>query len=424
MGNVKIRYYVTRQHDGRPKWGYWAPCLKRRSKKSGRIEPTLMAQLGFELVDCGEDGPRAWAIAQSWNQKWDEALLAHRDGRTVTGTEGPVYPRCSLGEGFAKFKATAEWQRRKPRTREDWERGWKYIAPYFGDVDPRTVAFEDLDLWYSGSADGEIKGLLQTASVREAHRAVKIWRALWNVLLTFNNPEGDRYVTGDDPSLGIRRETPKPRSAVWREGEVVRLVKGAWRMGFHGLAVALAVAWDTMLSPIDVVKLTGGQRLKDGKKGPFQFIERTKTGVAVIGSIGKRTERLLQAYLAERGVELHPDAPLFYTRGSKTGAGGRRAVAYRRPTLGIDFAIVRDVIFPGDTRQIIDFRRSGAVEAEAGDVSRKALAGKMGNTIDTNQKLADTYLPQSGPQTAVLVQMADAARVVGRGRLRKGGEDQ
>lgn len=424
MGNVTIRYYVTRQHDGRPAWGYWAPCLKRRSKKSGKIEPTLMAKLGFQLIDCGEDGPRAWSIAEGWNAKWDEALKAHREGRTITGADGPIYPRNSLGEGFAKFKATGEWQRRAARTREDWERGWKNIAPYFGDLDPREIAFEALDLWYSGSADGKTKGLLQLVGVREAHRAVKIWRALWNVLGTIDNPDGDRYVSGKDPSLGIRRETPKPRTAVWTEGEVVRIVKNAWRMKYRGLATALAVAWDTMLSPIDVVKLTAGQRHRDGK-GPFQFIERTKTGVAVIGSISRRTERLLNAYLADRGVTLqHPDAPLFYTRGGRAGSGGRHAAAYRRPKLGSDFKLVRDVTFPGDNRQISDFRRSGAVEADAGDVARNALARKMGNTIDTNPKLAETYLPRSGPQSSVLVKMADAARVVGRGRLRKGSGDQ
>jgi hypothetical protein len=57
VGDVKIRYYVTRQRPGARKWGYWAPCLARGGK------PTLMAKLGFKMVDCGEDGPYAWAIA-------------------------------------------------------------------------------------------------------------------------------------------------------------------------------------------------------------------------------------------------------------------------------------------------------------------------------------------------------------------------
>ena len=78
MGNVKIRYYVTHRNAATGRnWGYWSPCLRRGGK------PTLMAELGFKIVDCGEDGPLAWAIAQQCNARWDEALAAHRRGELV-----------------------------------------------------------------------------------------------------------------------------------------------------------------------------------------------------------------------------------------------------------------------------------------------------------------------------------------------------
>ena len=48
-----------------------------------------------------------------------------------------------------------------------------------------------------------------------------------------------------------------------------------------------------------------------------------------------------------------------------------------------------------------------------------ALGAKMGNTIEHNAELAETYLPQSGPQTAVLVDLADRARLRGRSRVRE-----
>jgi len=51
-----------------------------------------------------------------------------------------------------------------------WERGWKHIKLIFGDVKPQTVTLEDVDIWYAA--------LLDTVGVREAHRAMKIWRAL------------------------------------------------------------------------------------------------------------------------------------------------------------------------------------------------------------------------------------------------------
>lgn len=401
---MKIPYYVTRQaHADAKKWGYWAPCLARRNPKTGNIEPSLMAQLGFKLVDCGEDGPLAWAKARSCNEQWKEARRRHRAGEPLGKIE-KVYPQGSVGEGFARFKGTYTWNTgKKPRTREDWERGWKNIEPMFGDVDPKTVTFEIIDQWYAA--------LLELVGVREAHRAMKIWRALWQVLASMNYCDKDR-----DPSQGVRRKTPKPRNAIWFEGEAVRLVKRAWRMGFHGLAGALAVAWDTLWSPVDVRTLTTAQ-LKSDAAGPLFALERTKTGRAGIGTVSKRTARLLLAYVDLLPFTLHPDTPIFHTRGGEPGSKGGRPrppVPYQKDKLAADFRLVREAEFPGDTRQIMDFRRSGTVEATAGEVDLKALAGKLANSIDRNKALQDTYMPH----TASLVRLADAARTVGRNRLR------
>jgi hypothetical protein len=55
-------------------------------------------------------------------------------------------------------------------------------------------------------------------SLREAHRCIKIWRALWRVAAALKYCQRDA-----DPSLGVRNVEPKPRQAVWEHGEVVRL---------------------------------------------------------------------------------------------------------------------------------------------------------------------------------------------------------
>jgi hypothetical protein len=54
----------------------------------------------------------------------------------------------------------------------------------------------------------------------------------------------------------------------------------------------------------------------------------------------------------------------------------------------------------------------------AGEVDPEHLAKKMGNTIDDNKALQDTYLPAQ----VAIVRMADKARLIGRRRLREGGE--
>jgi hypothetical protein len=435
VGDVKIPYYTTHQHPGRPKYGFWSPCLKRPNKKTKKMEPTLMAKLGFECVALGVDGPEAWTQAQDWNRRWYEARAAYLRGEPVAVTDKPepIYPPCSIGEGFAKFRKTGAWlEGKKERTREDWWRGWKLIAPVFGDVDPRTIDLKHVCDWYYGDPEvPEDKGLLGRVGVRESHRAVKIWRALWAALGTITNPEGVPYVTAKDPSLGIRRKTPKGRTQSWMYDEVRVLVKGAWREQYHGLAAALCTLWDTMQSPVDVVSLTAGQRHREtmpagaGKtRKVFQFRERTKTDApAVIGTLSYKAECVLDRYIKRLGFELHDDTPIYWTRGGKPGPKGGRPrppVPYNVDTLGKDFAKVRDKYFPGDLRQIIDFRRSGAIEAEAGQVTPKALGAKMNNTIETNPELQRTYLPRSGPQNAVLVQLADEARARGRKELRSG----
>ena len=68
---------------------------------------------------------------------------------------------------------------------------------------------------------------------------MKIWRALWQVAAAMHYCSADQ-----DPSFCIRRETPKGRSATGEEGEVVRLVKEAWRRKCHGLACIIAIAYD------------------------------------------------------------------------------------------------------------------------------------------------------------------------------------
>jgi len=80
----------------------------------------------------------------------------------------------------------------------------------------------------------------------------------------------------------------------------------------------------------------------------------------------------------------------------------------------VSFRTIRGRVFPGDTRRLMDMRRSGAVEASAGGVDPNAHAAKMANTINRSQALQRTYQPVS----LAAVQVADEARRVGRRRIR------
>jgi hypothetical protein len=164
---------------------------------------------------------------------------------------------------------------------------------------------------------------------------------------------------------------------------------------------------DTQFSPVDVRTLAERHRQIIGSRLVFdrQADGRTKTGRAAIGTLSRRTERLVKAYLASLQIELHPDAILFRTRSGNS---------YGRETLGHDFASVRNLAFPGDKRRLMDMRRSGVVEAVAGDAGPIGLAAKLANSISRSNSLHKTYAPVD----IEAVRNTDAARLRGRQRMR------
>jgi hypothetical protein len=272
-------------------------------KRKGRAywEPTAtMKTHGFVSIPLGQHGPDAFKLAEEWNKRWDgtrkglapsPAATREENLHPLRAEELTVYPPKSIGAGFKAFRSTNEWARKAPRTREEWFRAWMRIKPVFGDVDPRAV-----DLTTISAFRQHVEA---SVSLREAHRCIKIWRALWKVLAAMG------YCVRDaDPSLGVRNSAAQGRSETWSEGEVVRLAKRAWRLGYRGLASVIAVAWDTQLNPGDVRALTASQMATAGG-GQIFFTARGKTGVPVGGALSRRTLVMVAEYIRLLGVELH-----------------------------------------------------------------------------------------------------------------------
>jgi hypothetical protein len=156
---------------------------------------------------------------------------------------------------------------------------------------------------------------------------------------------------------------------------------------------------------VDVRTLQERHRATVGGRLVFdrQADGRAKTGRAAIGTVSRRTERLISEYLAD--VERLPDAVLFRTR---------RGSPYREDTLAHDFEDIREIVFPGDKRRLMDMRRSGAVEAIAGGADAARLSAKMANSIGSSNALHKTYLPVE----IEAVRSTDEARVQGRRKMR------
>lgn len=383
MGKVKIPYYTVIA--GR---GYWRPTPKMRA-------------LGFQIVRCGANGPEAWALAAEWNKRWqavrkDEAPPPvnldnlPRDQAEATRR----YPPGSVGAAFQIYIRTPEWAARAYLARDKiWWPAWFRIRDMWGDVAPDTITFEMMSKWRAALEKKHGRGV--------AHKTLRVWRTFWKIML------GMKVARTTDPSLGIRNVAPPPRWQRWSEGETVRLIKTAWRNGYEGLACIIAVAWDTQFSPVDVRTLAARHRATIGGRLVFdrQADGRNKTGRAAIGTVSPRTERLVGAYLETLAIELHPDAILFRTR---TGA------AYGREPLAHDFASIRALAFPDDRRRLMDMRRSGVVEAVAGDAGPMGLAAKLANSIGRSNALHKTYAPVD----IEAVRNIDAARLKGRRRMR------
>lgn len=380
VGKDKIRYLIF--INGRWRW-----------------RPTkAMRQRGFKLITLGRGGPLLDGDgnpepsaddvkrARELNMAWDRVRTGQQEAAPRQATS---YPEGSVGHAYeralelrraARLAKGIVWTKEQ-ESRDDWPRAWKWLGPQFGEYDPKTIDPEHF--LRVDPVTGEVKGLVplveRQVSVAERHRVIKVWRALWAKMTAMGGYCGDKT----DPALSFANTAPDPRQAVWQRREVLVHVQRAWRLGYRGLAACMAVAWDTMLSPVDARRLTPAQCGRDGHGAVF-FIDRAKTGRAAAATLTPWSQALLIAYIDSLGFDLMADAPIFRNRSGRP---------YSKDTLGDDFRDVRAAINPAETRQLADMRRSGAVEGDAGGGSVTDQANKMANTVSASNRLRKTYNP-------------------------------
>ena len=386
MGRDRPRYFVTIKG-----CHYWRPTKRMREQ-------------GFALRRLGKDEVAAKQAAIALNDEWDRYRRGERLQNKIV-----VYPKGSLGEAYHRAMKLREEERKargivwtnEQRSRDDWARAWRWLSPVFGDFDPVLVVAEDLLALRNKVA--------QRVSESEAFRVIKVWRALWKRM----GAMGYGIHADHDPSLAFSNRAPEPSQEVWPYRDVLRLVQRAWREKYYGLAAVIAVAWDSMLSPVDVRTLTPAQRARD-EQGAVFFLDRAKTGRAAAGTLSRWSEAILDRYLAKLGVELHEATPIFWSRGGTTGPKGGRPWPprpYTKDRLGEDFRQIRTLVFgEGDERQLQDMRRSGAVEAVRGGASAEKLSAKMANTLSESNRLHHTYVPAD----ITPIREVDRARSEGR----------
>lgn len=410
MTTVKIRYYRVKK--GRH--AYWEPT------------PT-METAGFVRRRLGLDGPPAWAEAERLNAAWD----AHRKNPAAGISMAPRPD--TLADVFVRYRAMNDWRIKGDRTKEEWEDVWVVVEPVFGDILVRQITAEHCDQFHgtleraiaeddsrcAGSGGGAHQFKLpaiehptaaeakcsacgkmgeEAYSLHGRHRIIKVFRAMLNVAISMG-------LITTNPSKIVKNKAPKGRSAIWAEAEVYALAERAWKEGYHGLAVAIRVAYDTGLQPVDVRLLTLA-KLKRDAEGDYFDTERKKTRARALGTMSAETQKLLVEYQQGLGVELTETAPIIRHRSGQP---------YTKDKLAADFRTIRERVFPGDTRRLQDMRRTSNVEAAIGGAKPQDLSAKAGNTIAESNALFETYTPVQ----LQAVRQADEARKKGRQKLAK-----
>jgi hypothetical protein len=106
---------------------------------------------------------------------------------------------------------------------------------------------------------------------------------------------------------------------------------------------------------------------------------------------------LAEALIANLDFNLHDHAPILRIEGyvpTEKGGRPRFGALYQKNSLAEDFREVRTLVFgKGEKRQLMDMRRTGSVESNAGGASVESISAKLGNSIVQNKTLQRTYMP-------------------------------
>lgn len=346
----------------------------------------------------GDDGADAKSAALKWNERLDAARKAKREGSAKPSR----YPALSFGAFYEQFQRSEAWAQMEPRTREDYERAWPHIEKRFGDRPFRAITAGDSESFHveihpAHTNRRDPKGA-RKLPWNTAHRVLKVWRALLNALVAY-----DLRTTA--PVGKVTNPAPPGRDAVWVHDEVQKLLTAADELNLHGIGVAIAIAWDAMLAPVDAFALPAGGFLGSAEEVRTQ---RRKTNRKVFGALTPATVAKVESYLARlaaAGVTLAADEPLVRDSRLRPYEGPHAKKYFER-----DFRAVRERAFPGDRRQFLDLRRSAITEARLGGATLDDLGASAANNLGADQALQSTYV-MAASKTVL------AARAAGRTKM-------
>lgn len=386
MTVVKLRYVVRKRGNL-----FWQPTPEMRA-------------LGFQPKPLGPDGPDSVAEGLRLYGTWLAAKAQAQSGQVSD------YPPGSFGEFFHRYRRTSTWSEKAPRTREDYGRAWAHMDAWAPGPGRPTLSRTIVNRISTETCEQFKAHLVATVSDHERHLTIKVLKVLLADMVT-------RLRLGyASPAARLVNPHPKGRWQIWLAQEIEDLAAGAAIAGFEGMSLAIDVAWQTMFSPVDVRSLRPSQLKRDA--GGFYFRRnRTKTDAEAFGYVTDQLASEILAYVAAQDRAQADDTPIFRTRPmAATVAGGRpsKPIGYKTKDLfAKDFRQVREFMFPGDARQLLDIRRSANVEADAAGADKQTMGELLANGLADNRFLDETYTP---PTVAKAREVAEL-RLQGRKRL-------
>jgi len=333
--------------------------------------------LGFNITEAKKS---ALDLYSEWLVKRGRPAIIQRPKKYKAGT---------VGHWYAKLKQTKTWENKKPETRRKWEFYWKYIDTHLGDIRLDRVTPSDFEKFHIA---------IETQYGADARwRTVKIARALFNSAIKYQ-------IISTSPCLVLPNTKPAPRHQIWFAHEVETLIETAYRLKYEPMALSLRLAWETLMSPVDI-RMLALSELKNDQDGYYIATERSKTGKAVLAALPDDLGRDIENYIAGLGFDLMPNQPIIRTRRDKS--------RYTKARFGSDFAAVRKAAFgASEKRFFMDIRRSGNVEADLGGASAGDRAEILANALDKNKLLDQTYTPPTVAKARKIAKQRELGRAI------------
>lgn len=334
-------------------------------------------QLGEERA-AGTGVPAYEALGPEGEEAQKRALSLYaaykkaKKGETAEDKTGG-YPPGSLGAFYTAWKKTPDFTDDKSeRTQDEYDDVWtRRIAPEFGRTLLGRITVADSETFH--------RRIKRELSPSEAHRTLKIWRALLSVL-------EKKHLVDRAPIGAVTNPMPAGRGQFWLEHEIQRMLRACRLMKWDAMGLLIRLAWETAMSPVDC-RTFSLSMLKEDRKGHYIERQRTKTKKGAMPVISDQLAADLKAYAKSLNIDLLPGQPLF--RNSK----GR---IYTKEYLAHEFADVRRVTFGKlERRQFLDIRRSANLEADLGGATAEDRAAVLANALDKNPTLDATYTPST-----------------------------